>query len=88
MPRVTFSARPVVWINIKGESQGGFPSCPDGGGLYGRLLKFLEESGIFTAIRTPGHGGGGSFGHAFLPGDAAKVVAWLKEQGCVEDKRT
>lgn len=83
-PKVQFAATTVVWVDIRGESRGkGY--VRDDGGLVGRFLRWLcEQDGLYPVDSTGGHSGGGSYGYAFYPRDAERVVAWLDAQPGVE----
>ena len=82
MANVTFTTLPVVWISIRGERRP-FPQIAEDGGLHQRLAEWLTREQIDPIIRSGSAGGGRSY-QGYLPEDAAKVTAWLKEQGVTE----
>ena len=87
MPKVTFTMTEVVWIKIKGEKvehtpEAGKPYlniCPNDGGLVRRFMDFQEKETIFPVSHLSC--GGGQFEGLFTAEDAAKIEAWLEEQG-------
>lgn len=79
MATVTFTTREVVWIHIRGDSRGPGRTRDDDG-LVSRFLKWCLDEKVYSAVHA-GHSGGGSYAGAFWPGDAARVRAWLEENG-------
>ncbi len=79
-PKMTFSARPVVCVQVSTKKKAAFPKVADDGGFVHRLLQFIIDNKIFPAIRA-GFSGGGMYCGYFEAEDAAKIEAWLREQG-------
>ena len=79
MPKVTFAIKPVVCVTIKGEGEDG-PYVREDGGLVERFLQFKMDNKLFSGIGM-GRCGTGDFLGFFAPEDAAKIRAWLQEQG-------
>ena len=70
MPRVTFTTKSMVCVHVK---------CTDR--KVRALLRFLEETRIFPLTKMPGACGGGEYFSFFTAEDAARIEAWLIEQG-------
>lgn len=85
--RITFDVAPLVWISFRGErvSEDRYRVREDGGFLS-RFLRWSEEQKIWPVSGKGCHSGGGSFGGAFEAIDAERVIAWLREQGAIEEK--
>jgi hypothetical protein len=87
-PRITYEATPIVWIEVKGEPateeeqrKHSLPLVPRDGGIVLRLHAFMEEHGIYRAVR-PGHSGGGGFSGGFYEDHAEKIIRFLNREGC------
>ena len=80
MSKVTSEITPVVCIQIKGEGEEDVSRVRDDGGLVKRLLKFLLDNDIDTAIRG-GHSGAGAYCGFFYAEEAEVIQKWLLEQG-------
>lgn len=91
--KITFETTPVIWIHVRGEKpteeqQRHVPGilARRDGGLVQRLLKFMDERGIYRAI-TVGHCGAGEYAGGFHLVDAKKIAAWLRKEGCKRTKQ-
>ena len=88
MPKVTFTSQSVVCIHIKGEKDSSprragepnLPRCRMDGGLVHRFLDFQKEERVF-ALSMGGRSVVGEYLGFFTAEDAAKIEAWLIEQG-------
>jgi len=72
----TFTATPVIWISIEDRSKGS--------DLGYRFMDWLHDSHIdpvATSVRFPW-----CYVAGFAPDDAERVVAWLRENGCVQER--
>ena len=89
MPKVTFRAVPVVCVIIKGEKVEGvesnLPLGREDGGLVKRFLAFQGEEKIYPALHG-GSSGAGQYVGFFTAENAAKIEAWLLEQGAKRGK--
>jgi hypothetical protein len=84
-PRVTFSLQPVVRVAILGEEHydSRHMSYRADGELVARFLKWSARECIYTACRG-GTTGSGSHIADYTAEDAARIAAWLREQGVDE----
>lgn len=79
-----FSVTPVVWVSIQFTQDTMIhPGTPDAAkSVEWRFHDFLGKERLRPAIPS-GHSGGGAYSYAFAAEDAAKIQAWLLENGCI-----
>jgi len=79
--RHMFSVQPLVRLEIRhSDRKKGSFSIPDDSVFVGAFYAFCESNAIYTACRG-GVGGGGLHIGFYSQEDAAKIAAWLAEQG-------
>ncbi len=82
MPRVTFSATPVVCISIEGEPKGTSGFFEDDG-LVIRFMKFMNRKRIRPCLKDGMQGGGRYVGY-FTAEDAEVLKEWLIKEGVIQ----
>lgn len=73
----TFNATPVIWIHVEDRGRGPFD-------IGHRVYDWLREADIRPVASigpVPWCYAGG-----FAPDDAERVVAWLRENGCAQER--
>jgi len=80
--KVTFKTMPVVFVSVRGEKEdeASLSSGRKDGGLVTRLLSFMVDQNIITAVRGGLIMGGGVFRGFYTAEDAERIEAWLIEQ--------
>lgn len=81
-PEVTYTAKTIVWFEIKGTFVQHGSTLSDTENITGRFMKWLCNQTFFPA-RMQMTGGGCWYG-AFWPEDADTVKKWLLENGAKE----
>ena len=84
LPRATFTALPVVWIEVR-VTPVQFPKVCDPEGMVQKLREWIFENKIMTAAGPSSWGGNGLAG-AFWKEDAERIAAYMRRNGFHEHK--